>query len=674
MSWDSEVDVVVLGTGGAGLTAALSAVAAGASVAVFKKAPTVGGTTAVSGGVVWIPAHNRSPEGELTEADALRYLRAQSLGTMDDALVETFVRTGPRMLEFVEGHSALRFEIAAGFPDYRPELPGGQPKGGRSLSAGPFDLSQIGEWGNRITSFPADWSNVGIDAETRARMHVTVEEGSDLCVAGTALIAGLLKGLLDAGVTPHTDARAEELIAADGEIIGVRIALADKRINVRARRGVVLGVGGFEWDPGLVQAFLRCPMHGAVSPPNNTGDGLRMAMAHGADLANMGEAWWVPIVQIPGDTIDGKQRSRSVRLERTRPRSIIVNQAGHRFVNEACDYNSMAGAFHYLDPRGGYVNDRGWIVFDATLSDPLTRAGLWIHGETVAPTDNGAPYAHGWASWFPPDGPPGTERFGPEPTQPAAGAAWFDATGLRVGPDGVTGRAGSLAWDLSWSDSSRPLWTFPRVAWERGLLPGAQVVIAPTTDFAGSLTVGGTVVRVDGWRGALAHIYGHGNAERWGWIHADLGDGDVLEVVSAVSRRPGLRWLAPLAFIRFRIDGKDWPTSLYPACECRHYTGPGALATPGAHREPRCVHPGRPARATMREPAIHRSRRGHRGVHQHRAGRHSRRDRTPRRRRAQLVGAGPCRGRFTLSAHHARNTLPASGTHTSQGLVAVTSL
>lgn len=176
-----------------GLTAALSAVAAGASVEVFEKAPTVGGTTAVSGGVVWIPAHNRSPDGELTEADALRYLRAQSLGTMDDALVETFVRTGPIMLEFVERHSGLRFDIAEGFADYRPELPGGQPTGGRSLSAGPFDLSELGEWGGRITSFPADWSNVGIDAETRARLHVIAEEDSDLCVAGTALIAGLLK-------------------------------------------------------------------------------------------------------------------------------------------------------------------------------------------------------------------------------------------------------------------------------------------------------------------------------------------------------------------------------------------------------------------------------------------------------------------------------------------------
>src|ERR1700721_4152935 len=120
MSWDSEVDVVVLGTGGAGLTAALTAVAAGASVEVFEKAPTVGGTTAVSGGIVWIPAHNRSPDGELTPADALRYLRPQSLGSMDDELVETFVRTGPAMLDFIEAHRGLQFEIATRFPDYQP--------------------------------------------------------------------------------------------------------------------------------------------------------------------------------------------------------------------------------------------------------------------------------------------------------------------------------------------------------------------------------------------------------------------------------------------------------------------------------------------------------------------------------------------------------------------------
>ncbi|UXA16656.1 FAD-dependent oxidoreductase [Mycobacterium sp. SMC-4] len=364
--WDHEVDVVVLGSGAAGLTAALTAVVHGASVEVYEKAATVGGTSAVSGGIVWIPAHNRCADGELSVEDAMAYLHAQSLGVMDDHLVATFVRTGAPMLDFVEAHSELQFEVAEGFPDYKPELPGGRPTGGRSLNTKPFDLTKLGEWRDRITSFPADFSNVGIDAETRARIHASVDDDSgDYCVAGTSLIAGLLHAVRTAGVTPHTEARAVDLVADALGITGVRIDKDGREIRVRARRAVILGTGGFEWDARLVEAYLRGPMRGAVSPPNNTGDGLRMAMAHGADLANMGEAWWVPIVQIPGDTFAGHPRSRSVRLERTRPRSIIVNRAGRRFVNEAGEYNSMAGPFHYLDPRLGYANDPAWIVFDS---------------------------------------------------------------------------------------------------------------------------------------------------------------------------------------------------------------------------------------------------------------------------------------------------------------------
>jgi hypothetical protein len=201
-------------------------------------------------------------------------------------------------------------------------------------------------------------------------------------------------------------------------------------------------------------------------------------------------------------------------------------------------------------------------VWYATLSDPLTRAGLWVHCETVAPlTGADGAYAHGWATWFAPDGSPRTERFGPAPTQPATGPWWFDADGVRVGDQQLSGRAGSLAWDLSWTDSGTPLWTFPRAAWDRELLPGAQVVIAPTADFTGSLTVADSRTGIDGWRGAVAHIYGHGNAKRWGWVHADLGHGDVLEAVTAVSHKPGLNRLAPMAFVRFRLDGKDWPAS-----------------------------------------------------------------------------------------------------------------
>ena len=120
------------------------------------------------------------------------------------------------------------------------------------------------------------------------RIHASVDnEAGDYCVAGTALIAGLLKGLLDRGVMPYTGARAIELIVSDGTVVGVRISHGGKDIRVHARAGVVLGTGGFEWDEALVEAFLRGPMRGPVSPPNNTGDGLRMAMAHGADVLSL---------------------------------------------------------------------------------------------------------------------------------------------------------------------------------------------------------------------------------------------------------------------------------------------------------------------------------------------------------------------------------------------------
>jgi succinate dehydrogenase/fumarate reductase flavoprotein subunit len=433
--WHDETDVVVLGTGAAGLTAALSAAAAGADIRVYEKAPTVGGTTAVSGGIAWIPAHQRSPDQDLTVEAAMDYLRAQSFGAMDETLVETFVRTGQAMIDFVEASSEVRLEIATGFPDYKPELPGGRPGGGRSLGPKPYDLNRLGDWRDRITSFPADFSNVGLDAETRARLHADISATGEIVVAGAALIAGLLKGLLDLDITPRTETPATALLAEDGTITGVRLGDGS---TVQARRAVILANGGFEWDPSLVDAFLRGPMHGPVSPPYNTGDALRMAMAHGADLANMGEAWWVPVVSIPGDTHLGRQRSRSVRLERTRPRSIIVNRAGKRFVNEACDYNSMAGAFHYLDPRGGYVNDAAWIVFDDLHLKKYGFLGVAPGGDVP--------------DWF--CRSTDLEELGDKTGIDAAGlaatlAAWNQHVADRVDPD--FGR-GASAYDGYWGD------------------------------------------------------------------------------------------------------------------------------------------------------------------------------------------------------------------------------
>jgi len=192
-------------------------------------------------------------------------------------------------------------------------------------------------------------------------------------------------------------------------------------------------------------------------------------------------------------------------------------------------------------------------VWYATFADPTTGDGYWLHHEVVASTV-GEPYAHGWAAVFPAGATPVCERFGPVPVAPD-GEAWFRAGDVVVGPGRLWGSAGDLEWDLRYEDAGPPLFTFPRWAWERELLPAAQVVPWPTADFEGRF--GG--VELGDARGALARIYGHGNAERWAWLHADLGDGDVVEVVAAAPRRRGPVALPPLPMVQLRVGGRDWP-------------------------------------------------------------------------------------------------------------------
>lgn len=187
-----------------------------------------------------------------------------------------------------------------------------------------------------------------------------------------------------------------------------------------------------------------------------------------------------------------------------------------------------------------------------------TLDGLWIHYELVAPSKGGPAHGHGWIASFPADDKPHVERFGPAPLAPSDDA-WFDAAGCTASATRLAGRTETMAWDLSYEDDSPTLFTFPKWAWRREVLPAAQVVPSPTARFTGWVDNGGDRAELDQARGNVAHIYGHGNAQRWGWLHADLGGGDVLEIVSAVSRRPGLNRLPPMAFVQLRVDGEDWP-------------------------------------------------------------------------------------------------------------------
>jgi succinate dehydrogenase/fumarate reductase flavoprotein subunit len=372
-------DVVVLGTGAAGLTAAIAAHEGGASVMVFEKADKVGGTTAWSGGQVWIP--NNPHMAEVGVADsrekALTYIMSLSRDMLEPRLVEAYVDAGPDMVDLLEAKTPVQFYAVAGMPDYHPEFPGGSPGGGRTLECPIYPFDELGEWADRVTPSPyfADpritMSETPLgkavpeppSADELARRSLRNERG-----CGQALAGRLLRACLDRGIEPRTSCAGRELLIEDGVVVGVVVDTPEGRLEVRADKGVILASGGFEWNEDLRRAFLRGPMTHPVSIETSTGDGLLMAMKAGAMLSNMREAWWIPVGAVP---IEANPMGRVlVNGQRTLPHSIMVNRRGRRFTNEAANYNAFGAAFHVEDvSKFEYANLPCWLVFDQTYVD-----------------------------------------------------------------------------------------------------------------------------------------------------------------------------------------------------------------------------------------------------------------------------------------------------------------
>jgi succinate dehydrogenase/fumarate reductase flavoprotein subunit len=375
--WDLETDVLALGTGAAGMTAALAAHGAGASVMLLEKSRLVGGTTAVSGGVVWVPNNHHLGEVgiEDSRAEALAYVKRLTDGRTDAALVERFVDSAPAMVEWIEAQTALRFQALARYPDYHPEFPGGKP-GGRSLDPGLFDANDLGPWKKSLRRSPvfgmtamtvAEATDWGVFSKPLKLPFKLLGEryGKGLVCYGGALAGQLLKALLDRKLEPRLEHVARDLVVEEGRVTGVRVEHQGQELFVRARRGVVLASGGFEWNRALAAQFLGGVLTHPNSPPGNEGDGLKMAMAVGADLANMSEAWWCPSLVIPGEEYDGKPLHRGDFATRSLPHTIIVNKRGRRFVNEAQNYNDLMKAFFAFEPNAyERPNLPAWLVFD----------------------------------------------------------------------------------------------------------------------------------------------------------------------------------------------------------------------------------------------------------------------------------------------------------------------
>ena len=382
--WDLEVDVAVLGSGASATTAAILAADNGAEVALLERAEVVGGTTAISGGVLWLPNNHHMAEAGIEDSreDALAYLNSLSLGMMDDELVETLIDTGPEMLRYMEENTPVSLHVFEGYPDYHPENPGGKPEGGRSLDNDLFPFEELGPWADRINHqpdavfFPATMLEIDTKRIDDVPPDVMAErQARDMRSTGQALAGSLIKGCLDREIPVHTATRARELILDENDaVVGVRAERDGAAYFVKARKAVVIATGGFEWNEALVKAFLRGPMTAPTSTPENEGDGLLMAMGAGAALGNMSEAWWIPGIHVPGDEMRGRTFARLILAERTWPRSIIVNRKGKRFMNEAANYNAVGHAFHTFDPNSfEFINLPAWLIVDSQYQPPIAR-------------------------------------------------------------------------------------------------------------------------------------------------------------------------------------------------------------------------------------------------------------------------------------------------------------
>lgn len=392
---NDDFDVVVLGSGATGLTAAFTAAREGARTIVFEKGPRLGGTSAWSGGHVWVPGNPHMPDAGATDdpEEAVAYLMALGRGLVDERLIRAFVKHGPAMVTYLEEGGAVEFYAVPHLPDYHPEHPGGKPDGGRTMGTPLFDFNRLGPWRDLVEVTPyysphlrIDETGIGaVDPQPPTAAELERRATADERAQGGGLVGMLINGCQQAGVTMQLNSPAVDLIMERGAVKGVLVDEPEGRRAVRAHRGVILATGGFEWSLELRRAFLRGPIQQPASIPSNTGDGLRLAMKVGAALQNMREAWWIPITLLPRGIND--MNLAMVNADRTRPRGIMVNRRGHRFVNEAANYNAMGGAFHQEDVSAfDYANIPSWIVFD--------------HGALVRYGSLGRPYEGAVPPWL----------------------------------------------------------------------------------------------------------------------------------------------------------------------------------------------------------------------------------------------------------------------------------
>lgn len=375
-----DVDILVVGSGAGGLTAAITAQDQGGEVLVVEKSNMYGGTSATSGGGIWIPCnHLMAKHGESdTPEAALTYLKACIGDDVSEERLKTYVEKAPEMLKYMEQEAGVKY-IATPYADYFPDRPGGKD-GWRTLDPVPMNAAKLGDEfmnvrdphpqtifggftitipeAQKIISKQRGWQWIIAKQAIAYKLDFPMRKKTKRhrrLTAGNALIGMCLKSLFDRGVPVWRNSPLKSLVQKDGKVTGAIISKDGRDMQVNIRRGVIMAAGGFEHNEAMRKKHLPAPTETewSATPGQNTGDGHKAAADVGAHLSLMDGAWWGPSVRLPG-----ADRASILFAERALPGVYIVNDKGERFLNEGASYDEVGQQLqaHPLT---------SWIVFDS---------------------------------------------------------------------------------------------------------------------------------------------------------------------------------------------------------------------------------------------------------------------------------------------------------------------
>ncbi len=395
-------DVVVVGAGAGGMMAANRAHDLGLSVLLVEKSDRFGGTSAVSGGAIWVPCNDDLGTGD-DKARALTYLRLCTKGLVPDEKLTAYIDNAAPMVRYSTQKVGLGFKAVMEYPDYYPHYEGALP-GGRTMDPAPVDGGELGDDFYRLrepyalmklfsrismtvsearaittkkSGWPmivlrviaAYWTDLGQRLRTRRDRRLTM---------GNALAGGMLRGLVKRGVPRLYNAPLLRLVREGERVAGVVVSRDGREVTINARKGVILAAGGFERNQAMRDENLpaRTAEKWSVTPGgNNTGDAIRAGIEAGAATEFMNLAWWAPTMRLPSRATPNTETRVGLFMERGWPGSVIVNRLGRRFVNEAISYNDFGYAM-IADQEASGANVPCWMVFDATFRKKYIVGGL----------------------------------------------------------------------------------------------------------------------------------------------------------------------------------------------------------------------------------------------------------------------------------------------------------